>query len=217
MHKLLRTGLGASVFVALAFLVLVGAGHAKDGTATDALRKHFDVVLSLLKAEKFVALDADQRRAELRELSGRLFAWSEMSQRALGPVWKERTAQERRAYTDDFTRLVEGFYIGRLEDLDVSGISSVPVQYLGESTAGRSTIVATRLNHRRDLPVDFWMVHRRGRWRVVDMVVEGVSAVENYRAQFQRVVAREGYPELVNRMSPKARALRETGTTAASP
>ncbi|MBM4439014.1 MAG: ABC transporter substrate-binding protein [Candidatus Rokubacteria bacterium] len=208
----LCTAIAARLAVSLFVLLLASGGWAasgKDVTATDALRKHFEVVLATLQSEKFRSLDVAERRQELRKISSRMFHWSEMSQAALGDHWNGRSNGERRALTNSFVRLVERTYAGRLELLDVTGVESVPIRFLGEAPSGKETIVRTRLDHRRDLPVDFRMVQRKGQWGVVDVIVDGVSAVDNYRAQFSRVVSRGGYLKLVESISDKGNEARE--------
>jgi phospholipid transport system substrate-binding protein len=39
-----------------------------------------------------------------------------------------------------------------------------------------------------------------GQWRVVDVATDGVSMVDNYRSQFNRIIVREGWDELISRM-----------------
>jgi phospholipid transport system substrate-binding protein len=187
------------------------SAHGKDLSATDALRKHFELILATLQSDRFTDYSAEKRQAELRKLGARLFDWNEMSQRALGVHWSDRAPRERRVFSDHFVRLVERSYMGRVEEIDVRRVSEVPVRYVGEIPVGRETLVQTRLTHRRDLPVDFRMVHRGGKWLVVDVVVDGVSAVENYRAQFNRVMARGGYVQLLDRISAKNEGRAEDG------
>ena len=44
------------------------------------------------------------------------------------------------------------------------------------------------------------MVQSGGDWRVVDVTTDGVSMVQNYRSQFNRIIDREGWAELISRM-----------------
>ena len=48
--------------------------------------------------------------------------------------------------------------------------------------------------------VDYKLCYRNGRWRVYDVVVEGVSLVDDYREQFARIIAQDSYDGLVKRM-----------------
>src|SRR5215472_1241111 len=78
----------------------------------------------------------------------------------------------------------------------------VSIQYVSESIDGESANVATTLLTRagQELPVDYRMVRQGARWKVQDVVVDGVSLVMNYRSQFARVLAAQPYAELVRRM-----------------
>jgi phospholipid transport system substrate-binding protein len=55
--------------------------------------------------------------------------------------------------------------------------------------------------------MDYRLINREGRWRVYDVVVEGVSLVGNYRTQFDRVIRTSSYPELVKRLKDKESAI----------
>ena len=210
MYPLATRAIPAIVLFALLLLpALSAAAPSRDTAPIEVVRRHFESVLALLKSPGFRGLPAEERRGALRRVSDRMFGWDEMARRSLGASWAGRIGDERRSFTDGFVRLLERFYLGRLEDADVSGVSEVPIRYLGETTAPHATIVRTRLVHRRDLPVNFWMVHGDNRWQVVDVEVDGVSLVDNYRAQFARVVARDGYPALLDRMADLLSAPRE--------
>jgi phospholipid transport system substrate-binding protein len=204
MHHLAAPAILAVVLFALLLVPAPSAaGTSRDTAPTDVVRRHFESVLALLKSATFRNLPAEERLGALRRVSDRTFGWDEMARRALGASWAGRIADERRSFTDGFARLMERFYLGRLEEAHVGGVSEVPIRYLGETIALRATIVRTRLVHRRDLPVNFWMVHGDYRWQVVDVEVDGVSLVDNYRAQFSRVIARDGYPALLDRIADR--------------
>jgi phospholipid transport system substrate-binding protein len=48
--------------------------------------------------------------------------------------------------------------------------------------------------------IDYAMHLRDGTWRVVDVSTDGVSMVDNYRSQFNRIITSDGWGELVARM-----------------
>lgn len=140
-------------------------------------------------------------RQAIRDLVNEVFDFRAAAAVALGSVWLSRVAEDQ----DEFTRLFaifleRGFVAVVGSKAGVAG--GVNIQYLGESIDGESAGVATTLLTRggHELPVDYWMVRRGGRWKVQDVVVDGVSLVMNYRAQFARVLAAYPYAELVARM-----------------
>ena len=49
-------------------------------------------------------------------------------------------------------------------------------------------------------------------WKIYDVVVEDISLVNNYRSQFNRIVANSSYEELVRRMKEKQLEIWEAKT-----
>jgi cell division septation protein DedD len=50
------------------------------------------------------------------------------------------------------------------------------------------------------MPVDYSMIRGEGRWLVRDVIIEGVSLIANYRAQFARVIRTSSYTALIAKM-----------------
>jgi len=90
------------------------------------------------------------------------------------------------------------------------------VQYTGETTDGSEATVKTLIaapKQSTDIPVDYRMHLKNGRWAVYDVIIEGVSLVSNYRTQFNKIIQTESYDALVQRL----RAKESTAEPAASP
>jgi phospholipid transport system substrate-binding protein len=51
--------------------------------------------------------------------------------------------------------------------------------------------------------MDYRLIEKDGRWRVYDVVIEGVSLVANYRTQFDRVIRSSSYAELIKRLKDR--------------
>ena len=195
----------ALVVALTTLLVDLGGGDAVAATepasALATLRRHLDAVFTTLQSPAFLEKDADGRREAVRQAGGRLFNWTEMSRRALGAHWNERTPAERRAFAAHFERVAERSYLSQVTRVRAGHALDEPVRYLREGVQGRETIVHTRLAYLRDIPADFHMQQRAGRWEVCDITFDGVSAAENYRAQFDRLLSRDSYPALLGRMT----------------
>jgi hypothetical protein len=82
----------------------------------------------------------------------------------------------------------------------VSG--GVRIQFLSEAIADDSATVSTTLMSRsgNQLPVDYRLVRRGDRWKVQDVIIDGVSLIANYRAQFNRILRDYSYAELIAKM-----------------
>mgnify|MGYP003694695113 CR=1 FL=1 len=55
----------------------------------------------------------------------------------------------------------------------------------------------------QEIPVDYRLINRAGRWLVYDVIVEGVSLVSNYRTQFDKVIRTSSYPEMLRQLRDK--------------
>lgn len=190
------------VVAAVVVVVAAVARLAAAGEPTDALKTRVDRVLQLLD-------EPGDRRADIRKLADEVFDWEEMSRRALGPHWKARTPEERREFAALFADLLERSYLGRVE----SGRGG-KVLYTGESVTGDEATVRTRIvtSQRTEVPLDYRMHRRNGRWQVYDVNIEGISLVNNYRSQFNSVIQSSSYAALVERLRSK-----ETDAAASPP
>ena len=142
-------------------------------------------------------LSAEQRRTEIRRVATDLFDFDEISRRALSRYWTTRTAEEQAEFTRLFTDLLERAYIGRIESY-----SGEKIIYLGEVVDGPFATVRSKVVTRRrtETPLDYKLHLRDGRWKVYDVLIDHVSFVATYRSEFARIIQKESYAALVERL-----------------
>jgi phospholipid transport system substrate-binding protein len=190
----------ASVISAAA-LVIATVAIASAGPATDQLHDRIDRVLKIV-SDPVLKKDfkTAQRRSLLREIANEIFDFTEISQRSLGRHWQARTAAEREEFVSLFADLLERTYVSKIESY-----AGERIVYAGESVDGDQATVRTKLVTKQDIeiPVDYRMHQRDNRWRAFDVSIEGVSLVGTYRAQFNAIIARSSYRELVSRLRVK--------------
>ena len=170
---------------------------------TERLGDFFAAVNTVL-ADAETADKPLERVARICRLVGEISAVNEAAAVALGREWQARSPMERDEFVALFAQLLERAYVGRLAGLG-SVSNGVRIAYLGESVAGDEATVQTSLDARDGgkTPVEYRMVNRQGQWRVRDLVLDGVSIVENYRAQFQRILRQVSYQDLVGKVKAK--------------
>jgi phospholipid transport system substrate-binding protein len=191
----------ALALLATVLAALAAAGHAAAGPPTDQVRGSIDRVLQILsdpelKRETRTA----ERRAAIRTVANEIFDFTEISQRSLARHWAARTPAERQEFVRLFGDLLEYSYITKIELY-----SGEKIQYVGEVPDGDQAVVKTRIVSKQglEIPVDYRMFVRDNRWRAYDVNIEGVSLVGNYRTQFNTVIQRGGYPDLVAKLKAK--------------
>jgi phospholipid transport system substrate-binding protein len=138
----------------------------------------------------------EQRRLEIRRIAGDLFDLDEISRRALSRHWTGRTAEEQAEFVRLFTDLLERTYIGRIESY-----SGEKIVYVGETVDGPFATVRSKVITRRgETPLDYRLHLRDGRWKVYDVLIDHVSFVATYRSEFSRILQKESYAALIERL-----------------
>jgi phospholipid transport system substrate-binding protein len=194
------------VYVTLvAATALAGTAPARAGVPTDQLRVSVDRVLSIVQDSALKApAKADERRQKIRAVANEIFDWQETGKRALARHWQARTPKEREEFSALFADLLERSYVGKIE-----AYTGERIVYGQETVEGEQATVRTKLitKNGTEIPIDYRMLQEGTRWRVYDVLIEGVSLVGNYRAQFNRIIQQSGYADLVQRLKTKQEEL----------
>ena len=181
----------ALALVTAALLVVWEPTESLAGLATDQVKGTVDQVIKILtdpalKGEKKIR----ERRAKIRQVVLQRFGFTEMSKRSLGRYWNERTPEERTEFVNLYTDLLERAYIDRVE-----GYTGEQVVYLGESVDGEYSEVRSKIVTKRnqEIPITYRLQLASTNWEVYDVIVEGVSLVNNYRTQFSKIIRTSSY------------------------
>jgi phospholipid transport system substrate-binding protein len=195
-------------------LIAVGLGltsGAQAGPATDQLKVDLARVLRVIEETAGVprdggpAIDVETRRSAIRSAAEAGFDWREMASRSLARHWQPRSEAERAEFVQLFGDLIRSSYIIQLEHY-----SGELIRFVGERVEGDLGVVSTRFvtKQNQEIPMDYHLLSRDGRWRVYDVILEGVSLVGSYRSQFDKVIRTSSYPALVKRLKDKEAAIR---------
>jgi phospholipid transport system substrate-binding protein len=127
-----------------------------------------------------------------------------MARRALGPEWRRHTSEEQKEFVKLFTDLLERAYLKQIESYN-----DQKVRYLNEREDSSYAQVDTKIvdNKGQEFSINYLLDNVNGDWKVYDVAIEDISPVNNYRAQFSRVLASSSYQELVHRMKDKTPSL----------
>jgi phospholipid transport system substrate-binding protein len=185
----------------LAILLTAVPRPAVAGEPTDQVRASVAQVLQTLRDPALKAPDRSaERRTRIRRIVQDRFDFGEMARRSLATHWAERTPQEQRDFTALFSDLLERSYIDKIE-----AYTDERILYVGERMDGDFAEVQTKVEGHKnlDVPIDYRLLRRDGKWWVYDVVIEGVSLIANYRTQFNKIIRSSSYAELVKRMQTK--------------
>ncbi|WP_437851660.1 MlaC/ttg2D family ABC transporter substrate-binding protein [Sorangium sp. So ce363] len=186
----------AAAFSLLA-LTLGPVGLASAGPATDVVKAKQTALFDLLKK------GGVENQKKVGAVFDEMLDYSALAEASLGSEWAARTDAEKQQFSELLKQLVRKAYERNLKKtLDFN------VEYLSETASGSAIIVKTKAASRKDAreePVEiaFKLSEKGGVWRVQDIVTEGVSLVGSYRAQFTKIIKKDGFPALIQKMKDK--------------
>lgn len=154
--------------------------------------------------------DPERVRPELRRIAGELFDFNEISRRALSRHWAARTPAEQREFIALFTDLLERAYLDK-----IVGYSGERIVYTAEAVQDGYATVRSRILTRRgrDTLLDYRLHLVGGRWKVYDILIDGVSFVSTYRSQFNHVLQSASWSELMDRLRKRRLDVATVGRT----
>ena len=194
-------------FVLLSVMCLCGLSLAATEAPTDFIRRTTESIVRMFEDPQLRdTLPRQERLQRLRDIAKTTFDWPEIAKRALATHWRERTPEERQEFTALFREFVLATYLERLEAAAPQGLQEKQaILYNGEQVDGQRAAVRTTVvtRHHREIPIEYRLRELDGQWRTYDIVIMGVSLVNNYRAQFHRIITQASYQELVRQLQAR--------------
>jgi len=178
------------------------SANGNAGLPTDQIKSTVDKALMVLKDPRLKpTARVKERRDQLRQILFARFDFTEMAKRALGSNWRRRTPQEQEEFIRLFTDVLERTYAEIIESY-----SDEKITYIYERIEGTYADVASKILTSKgdEYSINYKAHLVSNEWKVYDVVAENISLVNNYRSQFNRVIANASYEELVRRLRDKA-------------
>jgi phospholipid transport system substrate-binding protein len=194
MKKQLFAGLILIAFLAHPF-------SAFGGLPLDTLKGNVEKVLDILKDPSIKGKSAMKiRKDRIRSISNAMFDFSELSKRTLGHNWNKFTKEQQEEFVHLYRSLLESVYADRIMSYANEKIIFNGENPLSEKTVEVETTVVTK---KADVPIHYRMIQKEGYWRVYDVVIEGVSLINNYRTQFREILSRQTPESLLDTLRRK--------------
>ncbi len=190
---------------AFALLAAAGLGLAALQPAAAAesapramVQQTIDAVLVVLNDK---SLSTPQKRSRIEEIAYQRFDFPIMSKLVLARNWQRFSKPQQAQFIEEFKRYLAVNYGNRIERYDQQ-----KVEIVGERQEPRGDVSiqsVVRGGEFEGATVDYRLRQNEGRWLVIDVIVEGISLVSNFRDQFKEVLARGGPEELLEALRAK--------------
>lgn len=175
----------------------------------DSLKAPMEKVLAILKNQDATAGAAkEKQKQELFEATNEIFDYIETSKRALGRKWRSFKPEERKQFVDAFSQLLQNTYVSKVQgEFQDEEVVFLEQQKLSDTKALVKTHIISKGS---PVAVDYRMILKKNKWRVYDVIVEGVSLVKNYRTQFNDILTKESPSQLIQRLNEKLDEIQNT-------
>jgi phospholipid transport system substrate-binding protein len=197
----------AALLCALLFAAVCPAAADAEpppGEGTRTVKRANETVKELLRAHAVPGSPEEKKLASQVTHNVRGFLDIDtLGKRAMRDQWDRLTPTQRREFLQLLRGLVEANYVKALRaNLDYQ------VRYRSERLDGDHLLVETEIEVQRSgrpraIAIDYLLIREGGSWRAFDVITDGVGLVDNYRAQFNKIIARDGVAGLLHRMRSK--------------
>jgi phospholipid transport system substrate-binding protein len=183
--------------ISLIALSFAGMGSAHAGDATSVVKSKQTSLFDLIKK---ATPESDKKVAALFD---EMLDYPVLAETSLGSEWAPRSDAEKAQFSDLLKQLVRKSY-----ERNLKKILNYDVDYVSEEADGSAVMVKTKAKSRSDareepLEITFKVAPKGNSWKVQDIVTEGVSLVSSYRGQFTKIVKKDGFPALLQKMKDK--------------
>jgi len=141
----------------------------------------------------------DERVTRLKKIADLRFDYGEMAKRSLGGQWDKLGVRDRQEFVDLFTEFLTATYVEKMHSY-----SGEEVTFLNERLEGNYAEVKSMLvGKKTELQMDYRLMMKGDDWKAYDVVIDGISLVQNYRGQFAAILRASSYEHLVQILREK--------------
>jgi phospholipid transport system substrate-binding protein len=195
-----RAMLAIVLAMALAAPALAATGAGQD--AMQSTRQLVDGALAILRNP---ALTLNDKRRQLRALAEGDFDFPDMARSAMGARWDTISAGQRAGYSRLFTAFIEDAYLNKIQDYSGQDIEFTGERMTGVDLAEVDTVVVK--SGEEPIKLNFMLRRTGGGWRIYDLVIDDLSVIDSYRAQFAHLIDTQGFDQLMTVMRQKQERL----------
>ncbi|MFZ5450476.1 MAG: MlaC/ttg2D family ABC transporter substrate-binding protein [Thermodesulfobacteriota bacterium] len=146
----------------------------------------------------------EARAQAIRRVIQKSFDFPLMAKNSLGNAYGRLSASQRKDFLATFSYLFERSYTRLVLDF----LKKENIKYDKEQKQGSGARVNTRMIRTNEtIPVDYLVRPQGQDWLLYDVVVDGVSILDNYQRQFTQVIRNNSFDFLLKKMKTQMQAL----------
>jgi phospholipid transport system substrate-binding protein len=185
------------LIVTAAFLIVPLQVDA--GVPLETIEKNVNRVLDVLRDGK---LDESAKKEKIKSISEDIFDYEELAKRTLSRNYRKFSAEQKKEFTSLFGGLLEKIYIDRIMTYTNETVNFTKETKLTETKYEVHSEIVTQS---KTIPINYRMIQKNEKWKVYDVVIEGISLVKNYRTQFRDILVKKKPEDLLQILRDKVK------------
>lgn len=175
------------------------------GVPLDTVKANVNSVLEILRDPKLKGEAGKKvKEQKIQAAAEKLFDFVELSKRTLGLNWNNFTPEQRKEFVHLFETILKDAYIEKITAYDNEPVNFTKEAPLSETTVEVSSVVVMKGG--QQVPINYRVIKKENDWRVYDVVIEGVSLINNYRTQFREILGNNPPEKLLETLRKKTGA-----------
>jgi len=180
----------------------------EPGTPTEWIRSILEEVMAIQNNPHLRGLDfRKEKKTSIKKIIAQNFNFDTMTKQVLGQHWQTLSEEKRSEFEAVFQDLFQDSYTKLV--LDFLGREKI-LYIREESNQNKASVKTIIVRMNEEIPVDYSLEIIGQRWLVEDVVIDGVSIVQNYEKSFSRVIRQESYEGLLRRMRLQQQTIEKT-------
>jgi phospholipid transport system substrate-binding protein len=186
----------------------VSAGAAPSPAGNESPRAALEEANSRLKKvfgsqKPSWSPEADAKNADIKKIVGGFLDFEELAKRSLSRHWEGLPANKKAEFVKTLRELVERNYVRQLYGQPDYNLKLEKEEKTGPEATVTGTLFATARGKKVTMALEYKLLRKGNRWVVYDVVTDDLSLLENYRAEFNKVIAKESFDALLGKMKKK--------------
>jgi len=182
-------------------LLLLLPISAYPDTPLEEVKAHVNRVLNILRDPSLQGEAGKRTKIErIQAIAEEFFDFSELSRRSLGQAWNQMTPEQQKEFVKLYESLLKRTYADRIVSYTNEKLTYGKEIPLGENTFEVQTTI---LSQGSEVPINYRVLEANGHWKVYDVLIEGVSLINNYRSQFRAILANKAPTDLIEILRKK--------------
>ena len=185
----------------LILMFLLSPLYAKAGVPLDTIEANVKEVLDVLRNPALQG-EANKKVKEekIESIANQMFDYVALSRLTLGRSWRDFNKEQQKEFISLFRTILKKAYMDKILSYTNEQVVFDRDIMLSENKAEVQTRVITKS---AEIPIDYRVYLKDGEWKVYDVIVEGISLVQNYRTQFREILANNPPEEVLKILREK--------------